>query len=223
MSTTMMIITGIAILLLIIGASQRKRLTLLFKSEVNSLLENAKNDIKIAKYKIKELKFNINKLIDQSALLYAEEHVQLESLDELKKQVEKTLKKAKKAKTNGNEMASKEKLTLVSRLKEEIDITEKHIQFLQDKRKSIEGIIQKSKSLIIQYDIKVKSLDAKTSVNKVLSQTISTDFMGDSIQDNIKNAETLALKDEFKYDYHINDISYTDEYTDEVEEEFKNL
>ncbi len=224
MSTTTLIIIGVGVLLLVIGASQRKRLSLLFRSEVANLLEKAKNDIKIAKLKISDLKVNINNLVMHATSLYAEEQSQKDELKDLKVKEEELLKKAKKAKEKSDEMKAKEKLTLMYRIKDQILLTEQHIESLKSKRETIEKVIQKSKTLVEQYKIKVDGLAAKASANKILAKTVATDFLGETIEDNIKNAEIDINKQEYKQEYVINDsIISDDEYSDDVEAEFKKL
>ena len=217
------IIIGIVALLLIVGATQRKQLTMLFKSEVNDLVEKNLNNVKIAKMKIKELKANARKLAEQAAILMGEEDAQGMRLKQLKAKGKELLSEAKKAKSNDNDMLAKEKLKLKREVDKQIKLIEEQIIALTKKRTSLEIIIERSKGMIAEFDIKTKGLESRQAVNNLLGKTVSTDFLGDDLSDNLDNADYKITVEESKLDYLMSDKIEDECYTEDIENEFDKL
>ena len=217
-------IVGIVVLgLLILGTTQRKQLAMLFKSEMNNVVEKRLDNIKVAKVKIKELKANIVKLINQAGTLLGEEKRQEERLIKLETDLSETLKSARAAKDNNHVELAKEKLKLKHEITKQIKLVKIQIVALQKKRNQLEIIIQRSKGKIAEFEIKSKGLESRQAVNNLLKSTVTTDFLGDNVTDNLENADDSITIEEVKLEYVLDDSIDEEDFSEEIERDFKEL
>jgi phage shock protein A len=224
MSLTTIIILSVIALLLIIGATQRKKLVLLIRSETNSALKNVTSNSKVLSLRISDLKSHLGKVVDSAGDLYAKEELFTNNILALSKNILTTKEEAKKAKADGNESNAKTKLTLYFTLKNELELLNANLDTVTKAKHVIETKVSHIKARITEYEVKLDGLKARESVNTVLAKTRSVVGLSfvDSIDNSLDQLETKVSTDEFKNKYLNSDEEEVD-YSDAVNDEFDKL
>ena len=163
---TFFIISGIAIiLLLVVGTTLRKHIALWFKSETNALVEQHTDNVKVIKYRIKEMKTQIKNMKDQAGILFAEIESQKSSIKKLISDKTRFLEEAKKSKDDDNAVLAKEKLRLVKELEKQILYTENNIEVLEQRKTLLETKIYKASTDIKRQDMITDNLQSRQNIN----------------------------------------------------------
>ncbi len=217
------IITIVAVLLLIIGATQRKALTTWIRSEAKSVIDNSTNTIKVANLRLSDLKKQVGKLAETAATLYAQEIKQEKQIKKLTEDSEDLLSKAKTAKDNNEAIKSKEYLKLKIETDNQLAILEENVEILKSKRATLELNIQKIKTYIQKSKIQLSGLKARKDTNSLLKDIKVTTIDGNTLEETIDNVEEKVSTDELKLSYLTEDEVIEDSYSETLETEFNKL
>ena len=217
------IITIVAVLLLIIGATQRKALTTWIRSEAKSVIDNSTNTIKVANLRLSDLKKQVIKLAETAATLYAQEIKQEKQIKKLTEDSEDLLSKAKTAKDNNEAIKSKEYLKLKIETDNQLAILEENVEILKSKRATLELNIQKIKTYIQKSKIQLSGLKARKDTNSLLKDIKVTTIDGNTLEETIDNVEEKVSTDELKLSYLTEDEVIEDSYSETLETEFNKL
>ena len=221
MSLTFIIVIAV-IFLLLIGATQRKRLLLLFRAETNAAIKNATNNEKVLDLKLQQFKDAVNKLIDAAGSVYAQI---LKTEKELKKAGEdedRYRKEAKDAKEKGETEIAKTKLEAMLYSKSAKDQYEKDLKDLVERKKKLEISIIRMKTRMNTYSCQIEALKGRNAVNKALKSINGVNALdGESL---VESIELFDGKTEFEN----NKLTYIDgeqtpDFSSEVSSEFDKL
>ena len=217
------IITIIAVLLLVVGATQRKALSTWFRSETKSFIDNNTNTIKVAKLKLSDLKAKKKGIIDQAGELFGLEGIQKKQLKSLKEQEKELLTKAKDAKEADNKDSAIEYLKLANETRKQIDLITENIDTLSKKRKILEINLQKINTYISTNDIRIQGLSSRQAVNNLLKDITVASINEDTLEETIDATEDTIIKDELKLDYLTEDTLLKEEASTELNEAYDKL
>lgn len=223
--TTIIVVSAIVIVfLMVIGTVKRKEIALLFRAEVNEIIEKNTDNHKIAKVKLKDMKANRENLIDAAADLEKEIRTQSQMVTKLKEECEEHLNKAKKYKESNDIPKAKSELATKKIKEKQIETISETILLVQQNQAKLEKRIYKLNTLIIEYDLKLKTQKARRTANKALASVQSKDVIGNDIEDNIELAEESIDGADAKLSYMESfDNDEEDESDSEVDAEFDKL
>ena len=134
MGTLELVIVG-GVVFLLLGATLRKRISLLFKSEVNHLTNKGINNIKVVKYKMEKASQAILDLAKQAAELFAEEKVLEKKITRLEEKREDLTKDAVKYKKKNKEDKAKKTLQLRLTVDKSLELSKNQMISLVNSRK----------------------------------------------------------------------------------------
>ena len=217
------IITIVSVLLLIIGATQRKALTTWIRSETKSVIDSSMNTIKIANLKLSDLEKKVISLANTAATLFAQEILQEKQIKILHKSSDSLLSKAKLAKKDDKTARAKEYLKLKIETDNQITILEENIAILKSKRTTLELNIQKVKTYIQKSKIQLSGLKARKDTNSLLKDIKVTTIDGNTLEETIDNVEEKISTDELKLSYLTEDEVIEDGYSETLDTEFNKL
>ena len=217
------IITIASVLLLIIGATQRKALTTWIRSETKSVIDSSMNTIKIANLKLSDLEKKVISLANTAATLFAQEILQEKQIKILHKSSDSLLSKAKLAKKDDKTARAKEYLKLKIETDNQITILEENIAILKSKRTTLELNIQKVKTYIQKSKIQLSGLKARKDTNSLLKDIKVTTIDGNTLEETIDNVEEKISTDELKLSYLTEDEVIEDDYSETLDTEFNKL
>ena len=217
------IITIVSVLLLIIGATQRKALTTWIRSETKSVIDSSMNTIKIANLKLSDLEKKVISLANTAATLFAQEILQEKQIKILHKSSDSLLSKAKLAKKDDKTARAKEYLKLKIETDNQITILEENIAILKSKRTTLELNIQKVKTYIQKSKIQLSGLKARKDTNSLLKDIKVTTIDGNTLEETIDNVEEKISTDELKLSYLTEDEVIEDDYSETLDTEFNKL
>lgn len=224
MSPLFITIAILTVFLIIIGATQRKELILLFRSEAHDIVVKNTDSVKVAKLQLSDMKAKIKQLINQAGELFALEEQQRKEAVTTQESIDKLLKEAKAAKEDNNIILAKEKLKLKLENEKQLTLINENIETLALSRGKVEGNIQKVKTYVAKNNIRVKGAEARKQVNNLLQASNITSIDGETLEETIDTLEIKVEGEEAKLDYidKINDNG-PEEYSEVVDKEFENL
>lgn len=221
---TIIIIAVILTLLLIIGASQRKKLSIWFRSEAADIISKNTNTSKVAKLQLSDMKSKIKVLIDQASSIFALELQQKKEKEEIALKIKSLVVEAKAAKANDNITLAKEKLKLKLENEKQLELIEENIKTLTSSRGKIEGNIQKVKTYVAKNNIRLKGAETRKQVNLLLKQSRVTNIDGDTLEETIDTLTETVEGEEFKLEYIDNlEGNVEEEYSEKIDKEFETL
>lgn len=217
--TIILIVVGILVL---IGATQRKKLALIFKSEANAVIKKVTNPVKIMELKLAELKASIGKMVDVAASLYAQILKLEKDLGKFIQERDEYLKAAKKAKEEDNENLAKSKLEAKLYTDKLINQTKSDIATLSEKKTALEIKINKLKLKQSMYKNDIETLKSRSDINKALKSITGLDSIdGESLDETIESFTETVDMDENKIAYTSTDAE--EDFSTEVDSEFEKL
>jgi len=217
------IITIIAAVLLVIGATQRKALSTLVRSETKSFIDSNTNTIKVAKLKLSDLKAKKKSIIDQAGELFGLEGIQKKQLKSLEEQEKELRDKAKQAKEANNKDSAIEYLKLANETLKQIELVKENVETLSKKRKMLEINLQKINTYISTNDIRIQGLSSRQAVNNLLKDITVSSINDNTLEETIDNTEDTIIKDELKLDYLTEDAILKEEASSELNDEYEKL
>lgn len=221
--STSIIIAVVSILLLVIGTIQRKKILLLVRSETNTLLDGSTNNVKVINLKISELRKQIKDSKQLSGKLFAESNAQNRKKDEVTEKIETALANAKKYKEDGNNEASKFQLQVVLDLEKQLEIINNSIKLITTNKIKLESRIAKAARNVEQFNIKIKSIEASKSVNKLLKNVVNEGLSDSTLEEYISESEDENLKETDALDYQIEGEDRDTEFEAKINEIFETL
>lgn len=224
MNTLTIIILAVSAVLLIIGATQRQQIKLWFKSEVNDIVTKNTNNVKVAKYQVKDIRAKVKTIINQAGELFALEETQTKALESLQKQIIAESEAAKVAKDADKKDLALTKLSMIKVLKEQVEIIENNIKVAKESRIKLETKITKLKNKINTYDIQLAGLAARKSTNEVLSSINADSTDGTNIDETINIVGSKVESEEIKLGYIMSESDEDEELTTaEIESAYQEL
>lgn len=221
--TTIIILSVVAILLLV-GATQRKKLALLIRSEVKDFTDKQLSNVKVLKVRIEDIKSKGREMVDQAANLEALEQKQVKLIETLNKDLEVATNTAKKAKEAKDKDKAIIELAKVKELNNQITLATQNKNVANKSRLALESKISKIKTQISTYEIQIQGLEARKATNDVLNKISIDTVNNDTINNAIDNLEDKVSTEEIKLDYKVNLQDDSDnDYSKDLEEEYENL
>jgi phage shock protein A len=220
----LLIIIGIVVgLLIIIGASQRKKWATWFKSEVNDISEKITDPIKVLKLGIKEAESSLKTLVDNAAKIFAEERAVEDQIKILKDKIKSTTNQAKEFKESDKNTKAKAKVELLIAYEKELKTLKDQYRTIMANREKVEGLVEKQKTHIAKSKARLTTVEANKSAAEAC-RSVST-VINDYEVVNLPDVENKVLKE---LNTESKKLEYIEEDTDdisskEVEDRLKNL
>jgi phage shock protein A len=221
----LLLIIGIVVaVLVLIGATQRKKLTDLFRSTTNSLIEKGSDPLKIIKLRIEEAKASAKKAAESAAELYATEMSQQSQYDALSEKHAKLIKEAKDLKDSGNSDKAKAKLEVAIQIEKQMANLSENISKMNENRIKLETKIIRIKAKVEKFKAQYDGLKARKEAGEALRKVTVESFNGDNLEESLGNVEELVSKDENKLSYQLDNSDEEEEdYSADVDDKFKDL
>lgn len=178
-----------------------KRLSNIFKSKVNSALDEVENPVQLLDQKIRDMEENLNKAKLSSAQILGNVHEIEKKMDDAKRTSEDFEEKVKLAMGKGNEELAKK--ALAKKLEADKTYNSLSISY-EDARKKAEAIklklrdleeeIQKTRNYRDEAAARYNNAEASKKVNEILANvdTGSNKINLDDIERKIQKKESLA-------------------------------
>lgn len=195
------ILISIGTLLVLIGATQRKKLSLWVRSEANDFIDNNIDHIKVMRQRIEDIKTKARKAADGAEKLYAEIQLQQEKIISLAKDLEDSTKLAIKQKEDGNKEGAIISLKKCELIKEQIAVMTENITASKEQLTKVENNIAEAKIKIMEYQGKIKSLDVRKKTNSLLKAAKGFSVNEDSMDESLSTTEDKIRVEELKLDY----------------------
>jgi phage shock protein A len=222
--TTLIIILTVLVVLVVIGATQREKLLMLFRSSTNDLIDKGTNHLSVIKTRIADAKKQLGKAIDKACDLKATENAQIKQLESLTSKVTNLYAEAKTAKENGENDKAKAKIELAVNIENQIEMLGKNIEAIKNNRTRLESKIEKVKCDITKYNIQLDGLSARKETNDALKKVSCEMFNGETLSENLDSYEDIVSRSEDKLDHK---LSITEEdsvsFDSDIENKFNEL
>lgn len=188
------ILVVIGIVLLLVGTTQRKKIALIFKSNVKAATDAASDPVKILKFKLEEAKATLTKLVDKSCEIFAQERSLKNKISSFKTKYESAMDKAKSLKAEGKENQAKAKLEIALSVKSEMDILTSQYDAISANRIKIEKMVEKQKVVIEKVKTKTSRIESNIAASDAMKSVSSMldDLAVDSLPD-IEDQTTQEL------------------------------
>lgn len=204
---TYLIIVG-ALVLLLIGATQRKKLFILFKSKTNDLIDKNTNQVSVIKLQIVEMRKNVESAINDCCDLAASEEGQYTQINSIKEKIKENYNKAKKAKDKGESDKSKVFIELAMDLEVQVKELEKNAEVIKASVAKLEVKIAKAISKITSSEVSLKNLKARKKTNDALNKVTFGGTNGSKLNDTLDTLDIEVSHDEIALD---KKLSFSDE------------
>jgi len=178
-----------------------KRFSNIFRSKVNSALDEVENPIELLDQKIRDMEESLNKAKLSSAQILGNVHEISKKIDEAKRTSEEFEEKVKFAMSKGNEDLAKKALAkkleadkTYSSLKTSYDEARKKGETIKIKLKDLEEEISKTRNYRDEAAARYNNAEASKKVNEILANvdTGSNKINLDDIERKIQKKESLA-------------------------------
>ncbi|MBX7310380.1 PspA/IM30 family protein [Clostridium chauvoei] len=177
------------------------RMSTMFKSKVNSALDEMENPIELLDQKIKDMEDQLNKAKLNSAQIIGNAHEVKRKMDATELEVNDLESKVKLALSKGNEDLAKRALAKkietekkFNKLKETYETSRNQADAIKKNLSDLEDEITRTRSYRDEAAARFSNAEASKKVNEVLSnvQTKSNSIKIDDIERKIQKQEALA-------------------------------
>ena len=222
--TTLFIILAVVAVLVAIGATQREKLIMLFRSSTNDLIDKGTNHLAVIKTRIADAKKQVALAIDKACDLKATENAQIKQMESITNKISNLYAEAKKAKADGEVDKAKAKLELAINMENQLEMLNKNIEAIKTNRIKLEAKIEKVKCDIAKFKIQMEGLAARKETNEALSKVSCETFNGETLSENLDSYDDIVSRDEDKLEHK---LLFTEEedvsFDSNVEDKFNSL
>jgi len=221
MNLTIILIIAV-VLLILIGATQRKRLLLIFRSEVNAITKEAVTNIKVLDLRLTELKEAIKNTIEAAGSLFAQIKKTEADIIKMEADIKAYNSEAKTAKDTGEIEVSKAKIEAAIYTQKTLDKAKLDIIELNKRKIKLEVSITRMKLKKNAYSNEIELLRGRDSVNKALKSVAGYGNLGgEPLGEAIETMDNKISFEENKFGYI--DGTQTEDFTSEVEDSYNKL
>lgn len=218
------IIGIIVVILIIIGATQRKAIKLWIRSESKDFVDRHTDDLKMANLKMSDFKDKAEELAEAAANVYAMEESQKTRKDKLLHEYDNLTTKAKASKAQDKLAKAKEYLKLRTEIQNQLTNLDENIIVLIKQREILELSLQKVKTYISKAEIQLQGMNARKETNKLMRSINVKSLNDNGIDSSIDKAENNISSEELKISYRIDNIDEEKEETSAaIEKELEEL
>jgi len=215
-----LIITGL--FLLLIGATQRKRLLLLLRSEVNAVTKEAVSNIKVLDLRLTELKEAVKNTIEAAGSIFAQIKKTEADIEKMGKDIEQYNRDAKISKDKGDVEVAKAKIEAAIYTDKTLQKAKLDLIELEKRKIRLEVSITRMKLKQNAYSNEIELLRGRDSVNKALKSVTGYSALGgEPLGEAIETFDNKVSFEENKLGYI--DGNQNEDFTSEVEESYNKL
>ena len=213
------------VVLLVIGAANRKKLFLWTKAEASEIIDNKLDSLKVANQRIKEAEKLRIQVVNEAASLLAEEQMQDKQLKELRDKLDNAKNEAVAAKESCKKDLAIVKIKQIKQLEAQINTLEENKTVLQETRAKLELKNEKLRGQISNFKIQLSGLKARKATNEALSKINFDKVNNESLNESLDSEDIKISKEEIKLQYKMNieELEDDDYSTEDLEGEYEKL